>query len=68
MILTTVKAILDKIMIMPVGRIIEQGEKKEILVPPHHEYTDKFLASVPEMDPGRLEKLLNERASTFINQ
>jgi len=68
MILTTVKVILDKVMILPEGRIIEQGEKKEILEPPHHEYTDKFQAFVPEMDPGRLEKLLNERASAFINQ
>ncbi len=66
--LATVKAISDKIVIMLEGRIIEQGEKKEILEPPHHEYTDKLLASVPEMDPDWLDKLLKERASTFINQ
>jgi len=66
--LATVKAISDKIVIMLEGRIIEQGEKKEILEPPHHEYTDKLLASVPEMDPDWLDKLLSERASTFINQ
>ncbi|MDM8537437.1 ABC transporter ATP-binding protein [Desulfobacterales bacterium HSG17] len=66
--LATVKAISDKIVIMLEGRIIEQGEKKEILEPPYHEYTDKLLASVPEMDPDWLDKLLKERASTFINQ
>ncbi len=66
--LATVKAISDKIVIMLEGRIIEQGEKKEILEPPYHEYTDKLLASVPEMDPDWLDNLLNERASTFINQ
>ncbi|MFO7748699.1 MAG: ABC transporter ATP-binding protein [Desulfobacteraceae bacterium] len=64
--LATVKAISDKIVIMLEGRIVEQGEKKEILSPPHHEYTDKLLASVPEMDPNWLDNLLDERASTFL--
>jgi peptide/nickel transport system ATP-binding protein len=64
--LATVKAIADKIVIMLEGKIIEQGEKKKVLSPPHHEYTDKLLASVPEMDPDWLDKLLDERASTFI--
>jgi len=34
------------------GRIIEQGEKEEILQPPYHEYTEKLKASVPETGPG----------------
>ena len=42
-------------------RIVEQGIKKEILAPPHHEYTDLLLSSVPEMDPDWLENLLKER-------
>ncbi|SLM32456.1 ABC transporter related protein [Desulfamplus magnetovallimortis] len=64
--LATVKAIADKIVIMLEGRIIEQGDKKEVLTPPHHEYTDKLLASVPEMDPDWLDNLLDKRLSTFI--
>lgn len=64
--LATVKAIAHKIVIMLEGRIIEQGEKKEILEPPHHEYTDKLLSSIPEMDPDWLDNLLEERAETFI--
>lgn len=64
--LATVKAISDKIVIMLEGRIIEQGEKEEILTPPHHEYTDKLLASVPEMDPDWLDNLLDERAETYF--
>lgn len=64
--LATVKAISDKIVIMLEGKIIEQGEKKEILTPPHHEYTDKLLASVPEMDPDWLDNLLDERAETYF--
>jgi len=64
--LATVKAISDKIVIMLEGRIIEQGEKEEILTPPHHEYTDKLLASVPEMDPDWLDNLLDERSATYF--
>jgi peptide/nickel transport system ATP-binding protein len=64
--LATVRAIADKIVIMLEGKIIEQGEKKKVLSPPHHKYTDKLLASVPEMDPDWLDNLLDKRSSTFI--
>ena len=64
--LATVKAIADEIVIMLEGEIVEQGEKKKILEPPYHEYTDKLLASVPEMDTKWLDNLLAERASTYL--
>jgi peptide/nickel transport system ATP-binding protein len=38
------------------GRIVEKGSKQEILKPPHHEYTELLLSSVPEMDPEWLDK------------
>lgn len=60
--LATVKAISDEIVVMLNGRIVEKGPKKEILQPPHHEYTDLLLSSVPEMDPGWLDSLLKARA------
>jgi peptide/nickel transport system ATP-binding protein len=59
--LATVKAISDEIVVMLQGRIVEQGDKQEILTPPHHEYTDLLLSSVPEMDPDWLDNLLAER-------
>jgi peptide/nickel transport system ATP-binding protein len=59
--LATVKAIADEIIVMLNGRIVEQGSRKDILTPPHHEYTELLLASVPEMDPEWLDKLLEER-------
>ncbi|UCD90734.1 MAG: ABC transporter ATP-binding protein [Desulfobacterales bacterium] len=59
--LATVKAISDEIVVMLQGRIVEQGEKQEILTPPHHEYTDLLLSSVPEMNPDWLDNLLAER-------
>ncbi len=61
--LATVKAISDEIIVMLEGRIVEQGPKQEILKPPHHEYTELLLSSVPEMDPDWLDNLLEERKS-----
>jgi len=60
--LATVKAIADEIVVMLQGRIVEQGVKQQILTPPHHEYTDLLLSSVPEMDPDWLDNLLEKRA------
>jgi len=59
--LATVKAISDEIVVMLQGRIVEQGTRQEILTPPHHEYTELLLSSVPEMDPDWLDRLLDDR-------
>lgn len=59
--LATVKAISDEIVVMLKGKIVEQGTKEEILAPPHHEYTEMLLSSVPEMDPDWLDSLLKVR-------
>ncbi len=59
--LATVKAIADEIVVMLKGRIVEKGAKKEVLTPPHHEYTELLLSSVPEMDPDWLDNLLEKR-------
>ena len=59
--LATVKAISDEIVVMLNGRIVEQGEKKEILSPPHPAYTELLLSSVPEMDADWLDGLLDKR-------
>jgi peptide/nickel transport system ATP-binding protein len=63
--LATVKAIADEIVVMYKGRIVEQGIKSEILKPPHHDYTQLLLSSVPEMDPDWLDNLLEERAEAI---
>ncbi len=59
--LATVKAISDKVVVMLQGKIVEQGDKDEVLTPPHHEYTELLLSSVPEMDPDWLDNLLEKR-------
>ena len=59
--LATVKAIADEIVVMLLGEIVEQGPKGEVLAPPHHEYTDLLLSSVPEMRTDWLDELLAKR-------
>lgn len=61
--LSTVRAIADEVVVMKDGLIVEAGPKDEMFTPPHHAYTDLLLSSVPEMDPGWLDQLLEERGA-----
>ena len=62
--LATVRAIADEIVVMLLGEIVEQGEKMTVLNPPHHEYTELLLSSVPEMDPDWLDRVLASRGQS----
>ena len=62
--IATVKAISDQIEVMFQGRVVEQGMKNDILSPPHPDYTQLLLSSVPEMDPDWLTNLLESRGET----
>lgn len=66
--LATVRAIADHVIVMLQGEIAEQGPKTEIFSPPHHEYTELLLSSVPEMDPDWLTELLRERSEKGVMQ
>ena len=59
--IAVVNAISDEIVVMYQGAVIEQGLKSEIMSPPHPEYTQLLLKSVPEMDPDWLTKLVKSR-------
>lgn len=59
--LATVKAIADEVVVMYQGEVVEHGPKDEIFRPPHHEYTELLLSSVPEMEVGWLERVLEDR-------
>lgn len=59
--IATVQAISDEIVVMFEGRVVEQGPKSEILSPPHPDYTQLLLSSVPEMDPDWLTRLTEGR-------
>ena len=59
--LATVRAIADEVVVMLQGEIVEMGDKDSMFTPPHHDYTELLLSSVPEMDPDWLSDLLEER-------
>lgn len=62
--LATVRAIADEVVVMKDGRVVESGPKDEVFTPPHHDYTDLLLSSVPEMDAGWLDRVLAERGDS----
>ena len=59
--IAVVRAISDEIVVMYQGEVVEQGLKSDILSPPHPEYTELLLSSVPEMNPDWLEQLVETR-------
>jgi dipeptide transport system ATP-binding protein len=51
--LTVVRHIADDIMVMYLGRVVEQGPASEIFANPKHPYTQALLSATPQADPGR---------------
>ncbi len=58
-----VRAIADRVAVMQYGKIVEQGEKEVVFAPPHEPYTDRLLASVPDMAVGWLDRIIAGRAA-----
>ena len=48
---------------MNLGEVVEQGLKADVFSPPHPDYTELLLSSVPEMDPDWLKNLNKRRNS-----
>ena len=61
--LATVMAIADEIVVMLEGKVVEQGPKDEVLSPPHREYAELLLSSMPRLDPDWLDNLLEQCSS-----
>jgi peptide/nickel transport system ATP-binding protein len=59
--LATVRAIADNVVVMLQGKVVESGPKDEVMTPPHHDYTELLLSSVPELDPDWLTRVLETR-------
>ncbi len=51
--LSVVEHISDEVMVMYLGKTVEQGEKRRIFDRPRHPYTQALLASTPFVDPAR---------------
>jgi peptide/nickel transport system ATP-binding protein len=53
--LSVVRYLADRIVVMYLGRIMEQGATEEVFSPPYHPYTEALLSAVPIADT-RVEK------------
>ncbi len=50
--LSVVRYLADRIVVMYLGRIMEQGTTDQVFSPPYHPYTEALLAAVPIADPN----------------
>jgi dipeptide transport system ATP-binding protein len=51
--LSVVKHIADDVMVMYLGRVVEQGPSNEIFLNPQHPYTKALLSATPKPDPTK---------------
>jgi oligopeptide/dipeptide ABC transporter ATP-binding protein len=64
--LATVESIADRVLVMYLGRLVEEGPVGKVFAVPRHPYTRGLLDSVPSIDPrlrGRLKPVTGELPS-----
>jgi len=51
--LSVVRALCDRLAVMYLGRIVEEGYTADVFERPRHPYTQALLRSIPDLDPDR---------------
>jgi dipeptide transport system ATP-binding protein len=54
--LSVVRHIADDVMVMYLGRVIEQGKSEAVFASPRHPYTEALLSATPSADPTQMKK------------
>jgi peptide/nickel transport system ATP-binding protein len=54
--LSVVRYLADRVVVMYMGRIMEQGCTHEVFAPPYHPYTEALLAAIPLADPRYVKR------------
>lgn len=49
--LSVVRHVSDRVAVMYLGRIVEEGRTADVFADPQHPYTESLIASIPEPDP-----------------
>lgn len=49
--LSAVRYLSDRVVVMYLGQVMEQGSTEEVFAPPYHPYTEALLSAVPIADP-----------------
>lgn len=65
--LSVVKNISDRIAVMYLGRIVEQGSVKQVLENPKHPYTKALLAAIPTLDKRKKPIVLQGDVPSPVN-
>lgn len=47
-----IESVADRLAVMYLGKVIEQGSIESVFEPPYHPYTRSLLTSIPSLDPG----------------
>jgi oligopeptide/dipeptide ABC transporter ATP-binding protein len=63
--LAVVSHLCDRVAVMYLGRIVEEGPTHQVLGNPQHPYTQALIAAVPSRHGGRAEPLSGETPSPF---
>ncbi len=56
--LSVVSYLADRVAVMYLGRIVEEGEAQDVLDSPRHPYTQALLSAVPTVDAGSERKVI----------
>ena len=56
--LSVVSYLADRVAVMYLGRIVEEGEVHEVLDSPRHPYTEALLSAVPSIDAGSATRVI----------
>src|SRR5690606_22512435 len=54
--LSVVRYIADRVVVMYLGHIVEQGTTEQIFAPPYHPYTEALLSAIPIADTSVVKK------------
>jgi len=67
--LSIVRYLSDRILVMYLGQVMEQGKTRDVFQPPYHPYTEALLSAVPIADPdvSKREIVLDGNLPSVLN-